>query len=175
MGQQIALWICETRRSDGLNVFTLVWCAVFLDGPHILKPADLAFGSSPQSLEETGEAVTDPEMAPRAWGLKPTPENLEPGLVEALEAIKDALSKDTYVVHTLHLARGSLLNVFLFGTGRASSVSAKERVWLRPSPHWCVHLVVSIQTNFLTHHTSWRNRICIHRLSWMGNLYTHHC
>ena len=76
---------------------------MFLDGPHILKPADLAFGNSlvDSSLEATGEseeAVTDPEAALRGWGFKPTPENAEPGLVEALEVIKDALLKDTYAV-----------------------------------------------------------------------------
>ena len=76
----------------------LVWCAVFLDGPHVLQPADLAFGNSVESLEETGEAATEPGMAPRAWGFRATPENLEPGLVEALEVIKDVLLKDTYVV-----------------------------------------------------------------------------
>jgi len=80
--------------------FGFIWCAVFLDGPHVLRPADLAFGGSSEALEETGEIVTDPEVAPRGWGFKPTPENLEPGLVEALETIKDALSKDTYVVRT---------------------------------------------------------------------------
>jgi hypothetical protein len=75
-------------------------CAVYLDGPHILQPADLAFGNSlvEPALEETGEAVADPEVAPRGWGFKATPENAEPGLVEALEVIKDALSKDTYAV-----------------------------------------------------------------------------
>ncbi|KAF9791025.1 FSH1-domain-containing protein [Thelephora terrestris] len=71
---------------------------VYLDGPHILQPADLAFGNPlvEPALEETGEAVADPEVAPRGWGFKATPENAEPGLVEALEVIKDALSKDTY-------------------------------------------------------------------------------
>ena len=68
---------------------------MFLDGPHVLQPADLAFGNP---VEETGEAATEPGMAPRAWGFMPTPENPEPGLVEALEVIKDALLKDTYVV-----------------------------------------------------------------------------
>ena len=81
----------------------LIWCTVFLDGPHVLRPADLAFGGPSEALEEIGETVTDPEVAPRGWGFKPTPENLEPGLVEALEAIKDALSKDTYVVCTQDL------------------------------------------------------------------------
>ena len=73
---------------------------MFLDGPHVLRPADLAFGGSSEAPEET---VTEPEVAPRGWGFKPTPENLEPGLVEALEMIKDALSKDTYVVCTQNL------------------------------------------------------------------------
>ena len=73
---------------------------MFLDGPHVLQPADLVFGDSTESVE-----VTDPEVAPRGWGFKPTPENLEPGLVEALEKIKDALSKDTYVVRAQNLAR----------------------------------------------------------------------
>jgi len=81
-----------------LDVSAVVRCAVFLDGPHVLQPADLAFGNSIGSLEETGEATTEPGMAPRAWGFMPTPENLEPGFVEALEVIKDALLKDTYVV-----------------------------------------------------------------------------
>jgi len=87
---------------------------VFLDGPHVLQPADLAFGNSLESLEETGEAVTDPEAAFRGWGFKPTPEDLEPGLVEALEVIKDALSKDTYA------------GVFGFsqGAGMAATVAA---------------------------------------------------
>lgn len=79
-----------------------VWCAVFLDGPHVLQPADLAFGNLVETLEETGEAVVDPEMAPRAWGFMPSPENLEPGLVEALGVIRDALLKDTYVVRARH-------------------------------------------------------------------------
>ena len=78
---------------------------MFLDGPHVLRPADLAFGGSVELLEETGETATDPEVAPRGWGFKPTPEDLEPGLVEALETIKDALSKETYVVRTQNLAR----------------------------------------------------------------------
>ena len=76
---------------------------MFLDGSHVLQPADLAFGTSLESLEETGEAVTEPGMAPRAWGFRPTPDDLEPGLAEALEVIKDALLKDTYVVWTCHL------------------------------------------------------------------------
>ena len=63
-----------------------------------MQPADLVFGDSLASQEETGEAAVGPEAALRGWGFKPTPGNLEPGLVEALEAIKDALSKDTYVV-----------------------------------------------------------------------------
>jgi len=83
--------------------FGFIRCAVFLDGPHVLRPADLAFGGLPEALEETGETVTDPEVAPRGWGFKATPENLEPGLVEALEMIRDALSKDTYVVRTRNL------------------------------------------------------------------------
>ena len=71
---------------------------MFLDGPHILQPADLAFGNSLEPVEETGGTATDPGTALRGWGFKPTPEDPEPGLVEALEVIKDALSKDTYVV-----------------------------------------------------------------------------
>lgn len=49
--------------------------------------------------------MADPEAAPRGWGFKPTPGDLEPGLVEALDAIKDALSKDTYVVRFQRLGR----------------------------------------------------------------------
>ena len=65
----------------------------------MLQPADMAFGSSvSEALEEIGEVATEPEMAPRAWGFMPSPENLEPGLVEALGVIRDALVKDTYVV-----------------------------------------------------------------------------
>ena len=71
---------------------------MFLDGPHVLQPADLAFGNSVESLEQTEEAATEPGMAPRGWGFRATPENLEPGLVEALEVIRDVLLKDTYVV-----------------------------------------------------------------------------
>lgn len=83
-----------------MDIFALVRCVVFLDGPHILRPADLTFGDSLEALEETGEAAADPEAALRGWGFKATPEDLEPGLVEALETIKDVLSKDTYVVRT---------------------------------------------------------------------------
>ena len=71
---------------------------MFLDGPHVLQPADLVFGNSLDPLEETGEAATDPELAPRGWGFKAITEDPEPGFVEALEVIKDALSKDTYAV-----------------------------------------------------------------------------
>ena len=78
---------------------------MFLDGPHVLRPVDLVFGDSIESLEETGETVTDPEVASRGWGFKPTTENLEPGLVESLELIKEALSKDNYVVRAQNLAR----------------------------------------------------------------------
>jgi len=93
---------------------------VFLDGPHVLRPVDLAFGNLAETLEETGEVVGEPEMAPRAWGFMPSPENLEPGLVEALGVIKDALSKDTYV------------GVFGFsqGAGTAATVAA-----LLENPH----------------------------------------
>ena len=49
-------------------------------------------------MEETGEVVTEPGMAPRGWGFRATSDDPEPGLVEALEVIKDALLKDTYVV-----------------------------------------------------------------------------
>lgn len=71
----------------------------------MLQPADMAFGSSVEALEEIGQVTTtEPEMAPRAWGFMPSPENLEPGLVEALGVIKDALVKDTYVVRAPHLA-----------------------------------------------------------------------
>ena len=108
---------------------------MFLDGPHVLQPADLVFGDSTESLE-----VADPEVAPRGWGFKPTPENLEPGLVEALEKIKDALSKDTYVVRAQNwpvvILRSSPLNHFIFEPGRVSSVSVKEREWLRLSLRW---------------------------------------
>ena len=112
---------------------------MFLDGPHVLQPADLAFRGSMEPLEETGEAATEPGMAPRAWGFMPTPENLEPGLVEALEAIKDALLKDTYVVRAWYLAcrvYACLVSEWIFETHRVSSVSAKEQAWLRPSPRW---------------------------------------
>jgi len=100
---------------------------VFLDGPHILQPADLAFGNSLESLEETGEAVTDPDAACRGWGFKPTPDDPEPGLVEALEVIKDALSKDTYV------------GVFGFsqGAGMAATVAA-----LLEKPHLYPQFIV---------------------------------
>jgi len=87
------------------DVLGFIWCAVFLDGPHVLRPADLAFGDSSEAPEET---ATDPEVAPRGWGFKPTPENLEPGFVEALETIKDALSKDTYAVCTQNCGRAQL-------------------------------------------------------------------
>lgn len=73
---------------------------MFLDGPHVLRPVDLVFGDSLESLEETAETVTDPEVAPRGWGFKPATGNPEPGLVEALEVIKHVLSKDTYAVRT---------------------------------------------------------------------------
>jgi len=88
--------------------------AVFLNGPHVLQPADLKFGSSEESLGETSETVTDPEMALRGWGFKVTPENPEPGLLEALEVIKDVLSKDTYA------------GVFGFsqGAGMAATIAA---------------------------------------------------
>lgn len=76
---------------------------MFLDGPHILQPADLSFGNSLESLDETREAVNDPEAALRGWGFRPTPENPEPGLIEALEVLKDALSKDTYAVRARKL------------------------------------------------------------------------
>ena len=82
-----------------------VWCAVYLEGPHILQPADLVFGSSAESLEETGVTAADPEMAPRGWGFKATHKNPEAGLVESLEVIRDALSRDTYVVRARHLTR----------------------------------------------------------------------
>jgi hypothetical protein len=110
---------------------------VFLDGPHVLQPADLAFGNPLGSLEETGEAVIDPEAAFRGWGFKPTPEDPEPGLVEALEVIKDALSKDTYVVRAWNLACIAVGAVVHFSEmDRACLVSAKERAWLRLSPRW---------------------------------------
>lgn len=112
---------------------------MFLDGPHVLQPADLAFGNSVELLEETGEAVPEPGMAPRAWGFMPTPKNLEPGLVEALEVIKDALLKDTYVVCTQYLVcrvYARLASELFFEMHRVSSVSAKEQAWPRPSPRW---------------------------------------
>lgn len=118
------------------DVWWLSWCTVFLDGPHILKPADLAFGNSLESLVETGEAATDPGAALRGWGFKPTPEVPEPGLVEALEVIKDALSKDTYVVRVRNLVRSghAWFTFFLdpfFESDRAYLVSVKEGAWLR--------------------------------------------
>jgi hypothetical protein len=90
-------------------------------------------------LEETGEAATEPGMAPRAWGFMPTPENPEPGLVEALEVIKGALLEDTYVVRAQYpvcRVYPRLASERLFETNRVSLVSAKEQAWLRPSPHW---------------------------------------
>ena len=117
---------------------------MFLDGPHVLQPADMAFGNSVESLEETGEAATEPEMAPRGWGFRATPENLEPGLVEALEVIRDVLLKDTYVVraqsHLVCRVYARLISVFFFffffQMHRVSLGSAKELAWLRPSLRW---------------------------------------
>lgn len=89
---------------------------MFWDGPHALQPADLAFGNSlVEPLEETGEATTNPEVALRGWGFKPTPEDPEPGLVEALEVIKDVLSKDTYVVRAQNLVLSARLVHFSLG------------------------------------------------------------
>ena len=110
--------------------------AVYLDGPHILQPADLAFGNPLEPAEDTpGEAVTDPDVALRGWGFKPTPEDPEPGLVEALEVIKDALSKDTYAVR----ARIPFLACCVIHSvemNRVYSDSAKEGEWLQLSPLW---------------------------------------
>ncbi|KAF9649835.1 hypothetical protein BDM02DRAFT_3094032 [Thelephora ganbajun] len=98
---------------------------VYLDGPHILQSTDMVFASPLESLEEAGEATADPGMAPRGWKFKfkITPEDLEPGVAESLEAIKDALSKDTYV------------GIFGFsqGAGIAATVAALlERPHLYP-------------------------------------------
>lgn len=123
----------------------MLWCSVFPDGPHILQPVDLAFGDPLESLDDTGAASTDPEAAFRAWGFKPTPDDPEPGLVEALEVIKDALSKDTYavsaqdLVHSTHMwltfASFSFL-FFLWGVDRVYLGLAKGEAWLQPSLHW---------------------------------------
>lgn len=98
---------------------------MFLDGPHVLQPADLAFGNSLESLEETGEAATGPDTALRGWGFKATPEDPEPGLVEALEVIKDALSKDTYVVRARNWVRSARVRL----TFRLKRIG---RVWFQP-------------------------------------------
>jgi len=139
---------------------------VFLDGPHILKPADLAFGNSLESLEETGEAATDPETAPRGWGFKATPEDPEPGLVEALEVIKDALSKDTYVVRASHPARRvRLLNNCLKRIGRLrfQPRSGDGRDCRRAGEYIRSYRCPSILSRF--NDPSWRNRTCTHNLS----------
>ena len=114
---------------------------MFLDGPHVLQPADLAFGNVVETLEETGETVAEPEMAPRAWGFMPSPENLEPGLVEALGVIKDALLKDTYVVrarYPVYLVSVCFAPKRRFESDRVFLVSAKEQARLRPLLRWWV-------------------------------------
>jgi hypothetical protein len=58
-------------------------------------------------------------------------------------------------------------------TDRASSVSAKERAWLRPSLRWYVNQSLCVHS--LTYNPSWRNQTCTRHLSWTGNLYIHHC
>ena len=141
---------------------------MFLDGPHVLQPADLAFGNPVESVEETGEAAIEPGMAPRAWGLMPTPENLEPRLSKALEVIKVVSSKDTYVVRARHLVRRvSARHVskwFLKRVGcllfQPRNRYGRDRSRVGEYIESCLYTFV-----FLMYRRSWRNHTYTHRLS----------
>lgn len=69
---------------------------MFIDAPHILRPADIP-GSAPQ-MSETGLNATeasifdsDPSAAPRAWWKVNEDKTIAYGLRESVEAIRDLL------------------------------------------------------------------------------------
>ncbi|KAI0773072.1 FSH1-domain-containing protein [Trametes elegans] len=77
---------------------------VFVDGPHVLSPADLAeaFQTSSQSssLDDLGAseagAETDPALAPRGWWHVDATRTKTPGLEDSILLIRDYLIKDHY-------------------------------------------------------------------------------
>lgn len=75
-----------------------------MDGPHVLRPADVLFGDSIASLEETGEIMSDPKWPLAGRVSRLTTENFEPELV-SLELIKHTFSKDTDVLRARNLVR----------------------------------------------------------------------
>jgi hypothetical protein len=97
------------------SIITDLVPTVFIDGPHILQPVDLA-GSAPQqspalTLESLGaaEAASDPTLTPRAWW-KVNPERTEArGLAESLAVVRDVLRTRKFDVSRMFFCDAKLM------------------------------------------------------------------
>jgi hypothetical protein len=83
---------------------TRTGCTVFIDGPHLLQPADLAW-SSISELGASEASDSDPAIAPRAWWRVNTERTQAVGLDASLASLKDVLQADRYEVCLYHFWR----------------------------------------------------------------------
>src|ERR1700676_3122921 len=70
---------------------------VFIDGPHLLQPVDLAWSSAPQ-LGASEASDSDPALAPRAWWKANEERTRALGLDASLALLRDVLKADQYEV-----------------------------------------------------------------------------
>jgi len=68
---------------------------VFIDGPHLLQPVDLAWSSAPQ-LGASEASDSDPALAPRAWWKANEERTRALGLDASLALLRDVLKADQY-------------------------------------------------------------------------------
>lgn len=105
---------------------------VFVDGPHILQPVDVA-GSSIQELGAAEASTADPALTPRAWWKSNEAKTISFGLQESLALLRDILKADRYEVRRYFLASLMLGAFILTAWIRASLGSGTLNIIVTPS------------------------------------------
>lgn len=106
--------------------------SVFVDGPHILQPVDVA-GFSTQELGAAEASTADPALTPRAWWKSNEAKTLSFGLQESLALLRGILKTDRYEVRRYSAASLMLGACVLTTWIRASLDSGTHNITSAPS------------------------------------------
>lgn len=104
----------HVTSNNSSDIRKLVIPIVFIDGPHLLQPADLPW-SSASELGASETSDSDPSLAPRAWWQTNEARTQAVGLDASLASLRDIL-KATRCEVRLHFFFRSQILLWLNGT-----------------------------------------------------------
>ena len=108
----------HVTSNNSSDIRKLVIPTVFIDGPHLLQPADLPW-SSASELGASEMSDSDPSLAPRAWWQTNEARTQAVGLNASLASLRDILKATRYEVR-LHFFFRSHITLWLNGTASES-------------------------------------------------------